>query len=173
MVELASNQDEEAAAVPASEWGHQYGFTEEAVISRIEKGIIEGFRQGAEWYVVVRDDVNEQEQEEDGQGVKEVEDESGSESEGNGKRRCRNSFGLRAKVYGLIFVLTMIWTYISEKTGYHYSRPKGLYKKHDPKGSIESFGATLEDLPLLIFLFVLVIAGVEVYEKFQRYRSAS
>jgi hypothetical protein len=113
----------------------------------------------------------EHKQPEQGEVGQEVKEKYGPESEGNGKKRWRNSFELRAKVYGLIFVLTMIWSYITEKTGYHFARYKGLYKKHEPKGWVESLHATFEGLPLLIFLFIVVIAGVEIYEKIQRYRS--
>ena len=37
--------------VPAKEWGELYGFPEEAIISRIQSGILDGFEHNSEWYV--------------------------------------------------------------------------------------------------------------------------
>ena len=37
--------------IPAAEYARRYGFTEQAVISRIRKGILKGSHRGGLWYV--------------------------------------------------------------------------------------------------------------------------
>ena len=52
MEKPAPGEIEEDQIVPAKEWAEQYGFTEEAVISRIQSGILEGFQRGSDWFVI-------------------------------------------------------------------------------------------------------------------------
>ena len=46
-----SQEIDDEGVVPVKEWGELYGFPEEAIISRIQSGILDGFEHDSEWYV--------------------------------------------------------------------------------------------------------------------------
>lgn len=68
---------------------------------------------------------------------------------------------LRVKAYGVLLSLSIVASYLTNKTGYYYSRHDGFQREHPPNDWGEALGATVDNLPWLLLLFLALVGTAE------------
>lgn len=68
---------------------------------------------------------------------------------------------LRAKAYAALLSTTLVVAYLTNKTGYYYSRHGGIHREHAPNEWGEALGVTINKLPWLVLLFVVLVGVAE------------
>ena len=161
--------EKQVVTVPAEEWAARYGFTTDAIISRIRTGILDGRKDAAGW-VVIDYEATRQEHFKNAKSERSGRQRDDVRRQERFDTRLRKTYGtgkLRVKLFSGIFAIILAWEFISHKSGYHYSRIEGFHRQHAQLSWGDAFSEWATSLPLYIFLLLTIVALSELMFRYR------